>query len=160
MDSTNGVWKMKRNIRKILLFALLALAACVLLCACKQNEKSNEELIQQAIEVYLASLKEHDIQKTRALVDGNTVIYDANENPETLRAVYYTIDDCRLESIDYPDSDDWSQVTVTAHYVIVYSDDYIPIGSREKGENKIKERFTLEKREGQYTITSVEPIFG
>lgn len=150
---------MKRNIRKILLFALLALAACVLLCACKQNEKSNEELIQQAIEVYLASLKEHDIQKTRALVDGNTVIYDANENPETLRAVYYTIDDCYLESIDYPDSDDWRQITVTVNYIIVYSDDYIPIGNREKGENKIKERFTLEKREGQYTITSVEPIF-
>ena len=150
---------MKRNIRKILLFALLALAACVLLCACKQNEKSNEELIQQAIEVYLASLKEHDIQKTRALVDGNTVIYDANADPETLRAVYYTIDDCYLESIDYPDSDDWRQITVTVNYIIVYSDDYIPIGNREKGENKIKERFTLEKREGQYTITSVEPIF-
>ena len=159
MDSTNGVWKMKRNIRKILLFALLALAACVLLCACKQNEKSNEELIQQAIEVYLASLKEHDIQKTRALVDGNTVIYDANEDPETLQAVYYTIDDCYLESIDYPDSDDWRQITVTVNYIIVYSDDYIPIGNREKGENKIKERFVLEKREGQYMITSIEPIF-
>ena len=149
---------MKRSTRKIIFFILLTLSLCVLFCACRQNEKSDKELITQAVEAYLTSIKEHDIHKTSALVDGNTYIFDANDE-ETLRAVYYTIDDCYLESIDYPDSDDWRQITVTVNYIIVYSDDYIPIGNREKGENKIKERFVLEKREGQYMITSIEPIF-
>ena len=145
---------MRRKTKKVFLIVLLSLIVCVLFCACK---KSDKDLITQAIETYLASIKEHDIIKTSSLISGDTFIFDPN-NEELLKAAYYPIDDCYLESIEFPDSDDLSHISVTVHYIIVYSDDYIPIGSRTVGENKIKERFTLKKSDDQYTITGVEPI--
>ena len=146
---------MNRKLKTAIIISAVAILLCVFLSACR---KSDEELITKTVEAYLASVKEHDIEKTNALIHGEHRIFDPNDK-ELLESVYYTIEDCYLESIEFPDTDSLGSITVTVHYVIVYSDKYIPIGARERGENKIKERFILEKTNDQYIITGVEPIF-
>ena len=144
-------WKVK----KAVILSVTAIVLCILLSACR---KRDEKRITQAVEAYLTSVKEHDIEKTAELIHGEQRIFDPNDK-ELLQEVYYTIEDCYLESIDFPDTDNLEIVTVTVNYIIVYSDEYIPIGSRSWGKNEIKERFTLEKLNNQYIITGVEPIF-
>lgn len=156
MDKIDGVWKaMNWTLKKYFSVMLVVLLFCGLCCACGETEKSDKELATQAVEAFLESIKEHDVKRTNELLCGDEFIDPDDE--ELIRAVFYTIEDCYLESIDFPDTDNLDYFVATVHYVIVYSDDYIPVGSRTQGKNEIVDRFTLEKRDGQYVILSIVP---
>jgi len=159
MDKVEGVWTMKRSTRTPGLILLLALVIVVFSVGCSKTVKSDRELATEAIEEYLTSVREHDIERTTALVLGDERIFDPNKE-SLLMAGYYPIDDCQLDSIEFPDTgDSWDYLVVVAHLTIVYSDEYLPIGDRVRGENKIRERYTLEKRDGKFVIIGVAPVY-
>ena len=147
---------MRRNIKTTIVLLLCIIIGGGIFSACKKAEKSKEELITQVIEEYLSSIREHDITKTRELIHGDAIIFDP-EDEVLLQIVYYPIDDCWLNSIEFPDSLEDDRLTVTVHYTI-YSDDFFPGGHKVSGEQQINERFSIEKRNGQFVITGIETI--
>lgn len=70
--------------------------------------------------------------------------------------------DCELISVDfskYNTTNNDTNMKGIVEYKITYSEYYIPVGTRNVGENYIQEVFTLVKNKGKYIITDISPIF-
>ncbi|WP_407384160.1 hypothetical protein [Ruminococcus sp.] len=126
---------------------------CITFCSCKI---SDEKLVNQTIDEYIISLKDHDLSKTDSFLSDD-IKFSNTLNEDALEALYYTINDSYLVSTEFMNSKDSNVVRVTVKYVIVYSDDYIPVGVRNIGKNEIIEIFTLEKIDDKYLITGITP---
>lgn len=138
------------------LFSLIFIAILLVSftgCSCLNNsDELKKQQVESTINNYFAAMKSHDIDKISKYVSkGIKKLYT-----ETKSQSVDTVEDCKAVSIDLDNMEmNDSKIKVIVNYKMTFSEDYIPVGSREIGENDIKEEFTLKEKGGSYVITDM-----
>lgn len=134
-------------------FSMVLVSLLVLLSGC-QGAQSKEKAVQEAVEGYLNALPAHDVQEIKKYVDADW--QDNFSNEEYVAAFVDTVVSCESIEVDTEQIKEIgnNQVEVPVKYVLTYSEDYIPVGTLEIGENEMDYIFTLEEQEdGRYVIS-------
>lgn len=165
---------------KKILALLLLLTTVFLLSACGKNEENpsptnvdteqtlivttneitiNKEKLEKTLTGYFSALKSHDLSEMKHYIDKS--LYP-NDEEEYKTQFVDTVIDCKLNSVDYTTLkkvDDY-RFSVVVNFMIKYSDDYIPVGTRKVGVNNLTEKFIIERENGgnpNYFIYSMSP---
>lgn len=148
---------------KKVICAILIIISATLLCDCDNSSNnqisylSEADQIQETISGYFLALKSHDINRIGKYVSDEL----RKKYEDTITQSVNTVDDCKIISIDV---DNIKTVTsnkmqVPVNYMITFSDDYIPVGDRIIGENRIEELFILEKNNDVYVISGIKSLY-
>ena len=135
-----------------MVFSIVLVSLLVLLSGC-QGAQSKEKAVQEAVEGYLNALPAHDVQEIKKYVNADW--QDDLANEEYVVAFVDTVVSCESIDVDVEQIKEIgdNEVEVPVKYVLTYSENYIPVGTLEIGENKMDYIFTLEQQEdGQYVI--------
>ena len=136
-----------------MVFSIVLVCLLVLLSGC-QGAQSKEKAVQEAVEGYLNALPAHDVQEIKKYVNADW--QDDLANEEYVVAFVDTVVSCESIEVDTEQIKEIgnNQVEVPVKYVLTYSEDYIPVGTLEIGENEMDYIFTLEEQEdGRYVIS-------
>ncbi len=110
------------------------------------------EQAANAINAYIEGFKTHDVDLINSVLHED-LRFDP-EDTDTINALINTVEDCKLmvADQDYPNL---LRMSVEVTYEITYNENYIPVGMREKGVNRITSTFTIEAIDGKYLITDI-----
>lgn len=145
---------------KKVICAILIMASAILLCDCDYFSNNHSsylseiDQIQETINDYFLALKSHDINRIGKYVSDEL----RKKYEDTITQSVNTVDDCKIISIDVDNIKTVTpnKIQVPVNYMITFSDDYIPVGDRIIGENRIEELFTLEKNNDVYVISGIK----
>ncbi len=102
-----------------------------------------------AINAYIEGFKTHDVELI------NSVLHeDLRFDSEDTKLLINPVEDCKLITADM-ENFNGKEVLVNLTYEITFSEDYKPVGMREKGVNRISNIFTIEAIEDEFLITDI-----
>ena len=152
---------------------VFAIIIAISLCSCSNESKDNsvsvtttqtttvdqykevKNEINSTILLYCNSLKEHNADNFNMCF-----VKDKRENysKDDITALFDTVEECKLQKIDFDTLENVGndKFTVEVYYTIVYSKDYVTVGNRKVGKNKLHERFTFNKSDKDYLISNME----
>lgn len=122
---------------------------------CSRNS-SDTDAVKKTVEGYLETLAFHDTEKMKHFLSADLQIDVSDE--EYYTAFIETVVSCESVKVDTEHMEKLNDtvVEVPVSYVLTYSEDYIPVGTREVGENTIEQIFALDKNKaGDYVITEM-----
>lgn len=152
---------------------VFAIIIAISLCSCSNESKDNsvsvtttqtttvdqykevKNKINSTMLLYCNSLKEHNADNfNMCFVKDKRENYSKGE----ITALFDTIEECKLQKIDFDTLENVGndKFTVEVYYTIVYSKDYVPVGNRKVGKNKLTEKFTFNKSDKDYLISNME----
>lgn len=149
MDFTRWLWNlaeekgvifMKKSLVLILSFVLL-----LTMPACASANQKMEQDITNTLTAYFEAFKNHDVEGINK--------YRLEENryreQDEIDLFVNTVLDCKLLSVDFKNmiTKDNGDLVVSVNYFLEYDENAVPAGSRQIGENDIREFFTLRKQE-------------
>ena len=144
--------------KKLIVFVLAV--SVILNCGCGSDKWEKNTLVKSAetvIKGYLAAMSAHNISEIEKYVSDewkNKYLSDE----EYIVAFVDTVESCENIRVDIENikTIDENQIEVPVKYILTYSEEYIPVGTLEIGENEMDNIFVLEKQEnGQYVIVRI-----
>lgn len=105
-----------------------------------------------AINAYIEGFKTHDVELINSVLSED-LRFDPNDT-YVIDGLINTVENCKLITADM-EYFNGEEVLVNLTYEITFSDDYQPVGMREKGLNRISTCFTIEETDGNYLITDI-----
>lgn len=125
-------------------------------CAGCSQDSSDDGAVKKTVEGYLEAMASHDAGKMNCFLSADLQADVSDE--EYFAAFVETVVSCESIEVDteHMKTLDETAVEVPVSYVLTYSEDYIPVGTREVGENAIEQIFALDKNnDGDYVITEI-----
>lgn len=125
-------------------------------CAGCSRDSSDAGVVKKTVEGYLEALASHDTEEMKHFLSADLQVDVSDE--EYYTEFVETVVSCESVEVDTEHMEKLNDtaVEVPVSYVLTYSEDYIPVGTREVGENAIEQIFALDKNKaGDYLITEI-----
>ncbi len=117
----------------------------------KMIDESCEE-VAEVVNRYIKAYKIQDVELLNSCFKEEWRIKPTDT--EAIDTFVNCVEDCNLDYVHFKEVSDY-KVTATVTYEMVYNEDYLPVGNRQNGYNKITCDFTFEEIDGEFLITEM-----
>lgn len=107
--------------------------------------------VETVVKKYINGYKTHNVSKLNSCFKNEFI---DTENKEAVETLINTVEDCSLKDISFDEVTD-AKILATVTYEIIYSEDYIPVGTRDIGYNLITCQITFENTNGNFLIAEM-----